>query len=1513
MRKLLLFICVGMLWRVSIFGQCQTNINFNTWGQEGYAANGNWTVQGGGTSVFQTINGDPTFYVSPDTFINVQISGKIRIEDNTAFDDDFVGFVFGYREPDGIPNEYDLWLFDWKRETQNKDGGNYTAQEGFTLSRIVGTILAGNANYWPNFWAHDQTAATTPIATDYGSTKGWATFTDYNFVLLYTPTRATILVNNDTIFDEPGCYEPGRFGFYNYSQPNVRYSDFSYTLISNFEVENNDYDQCVSSPVKFLFTDSTCIGGTSLASNIATWDWDFGNGISSTQSNPIYTYNTPGNYDIQLIVTDVNGCQDSVTKTVVVHPPPTPIITSDSVFCPTDSIALMVSGGVDYVWQPSTGLSNPTIANPLAYPSSTTTYSVNITDQYGCQNDTSLLFHVFEATVNGPLVICEGDTTSLGASGGVQYAWSPGGVLNDPTLPNPLAYPTTTTTYQAIVTDIYGCEDTVFQTISVNPRPTITVGPDTTVCPNEPVTFMATGGLNYIWADDQANILGTGASITLSFPDSSWIYVVGTDINGCSNVDSVRLNITPPLIVDAGQDLSICSYETIAIGSQNNPVGTYSWNPGTNLDDPTSLMPVFDPSSDGVFVFTLTVTDQNGCMGSDQMSVTVHPFQLSEVNTPVLCFGDNTGGSIMTINGTAPYSYTWLDSLGNPVTQLSTTNPSASSDSLFAGNYLAIAVDSFGCTDTIPVQITEPSAPLDVSLSNLVNVDCFGNANGEFHVAASGGTPAYQYSIDGGFNFNGTGSFTGLGAAIYTVLVRDANLCTTSLTDTIRTPTGLFAEITTLRHIDCFGANNGAFALVGQGGAPPYQYSLDNVTFSPNLSVSNLAPGRDTVFFFDNNGCQVTLPFEIFEPTPLLSSITDIKGIDCFGNNNGQIWITSNGGTLPHQFSLDGINFQADSTFPNLPGGTDTLIVQDDSLCQVSIPFTITEPALLSTSILSQRNVDCFGNASGELIFSTNGGIPAYQFSLDSMNFQSDSAFANLIAGSYTVTVVDDSSCISQVSVDITEPPALELSNALQSNVDCFGNNSGFVLLDGEGGTSPYQFSLDLLNFQSDSLFVGLTAGDYSFFVVDDSSCVDSISVSITEPDLLQLVIAEQVDVDCFGNDNGSLLLSGLGGVSPYLFGLDNGPLQADSSFGPLTPGTHQVRLQDDSLCMTLLEVNILEPPLLEISAMSTDVTCFGFDNGTGTVEITGGSPEFVIEWDSPSPQNTQTATGLGPGSYQVIVSDLNGCMETASIDVFEPDTLELTIVDGSFVEAFCNWENGEAAVEAVGGIEPYVFRWEGPGFRDGPVATQLFGDTTYTAIVTDSNGCETAIPVFIPQTPPATPMFLTDPTFEDSILFSQANVQFLNQSIGAVAYSWDFGDGDLSDEEHPMHQFTDTRVYAVTLTTYNKYFVCPTDTTILLHIIPDGSLYVPNAFSPNNDGYNDFFYPMGEGLIDYEMIIFDRWGRKIAVLSQLEAHWDGRSSSGQALPEGVYVYRVTAHMNNGATVDRGGTVTLLR
>ena len=194
-------------------------INLNTWTQEGNAGNGNWTVSGDGTSVFQSINGSPTYFVSTDSFINSEFKGSFGVE--TTSDDDFIGFVFGFNGLD------DFYLFDWKQNTQTITGGG-TANEGFRLSKISSTTSANDLN---SLW--DQSAAgVSIIATNYGSTKGWADNVVYDFTLGYTNTGISIFIdggafNNEQIFNIGGLTNAaGRFGFYNLSQSSVRYTGF---------------------------------------------------------------------------------------------------------------------------------------------------------------------------------------------------------------------------------------------------------------------------------------------------------------------------------------------------------------------------------------------------------------------------------------------------------------------------------------------------------------------------------------------------------------------------------------------------------------------------------------------------------------------------------------------------------------------------------------------------------------------------------------------------------------------------------------------------------------------------------------------------------------------------------------------------------------------------------------------------------------------------------------------------------------------------------------------------------------------------------------------------------------------------------------------------------------------------------------------------------------------------------------------------------------------------------------
>lgn len=185
-------------------------INLNTWTQEGPLSNGNWTVSGDGSNVFQSINGNPTYFVSDTDYINTVFDGSFAVE--TSGDDDYIGFVFGWN---GI-NDY--YLFDWKQANQSP------GLEGFTLAKISGPDV--------DFWDHTGDDIEV-LDSDYGTTLGWVDFAVNTFSLDYTTSALSITVNDVLIFSETGTFQSGKFGFYNYSQERVRYQGFTEEVSPN--------------------------------------------------------------------------------------------------------------------------------------------------------------------------------------------------------------------------------------------------------------------------------------------------------------------------------------------------------------------------------------------------------------------------------------------------------------------------------------------------------------------------------------------------------------------------------------------------------------------------------------------------------------------------------------------------------------------------------------------------------------------------------------------------------------------------------------------------------------------------------------------------------------------------------------------------------------------------------------------------------------------------------------------------------------------------------------------------------------------------------------------------------------------------------------------------------------------------------------------------------------------------------------------------------------------------------
>ena len=213
---------IALLATTTVINAAPIPVNLSTWAERGPAANGNWVVAADGSSVLQTINGNPTFFVGPGSQINTTIRGSIRV--GADGDDDYIGFVFGFNGPASTGNDMNFVLFDWKQN--NQSSGGFLAQEGFSLSRVNGTIT----NYLPGFWGHTDSTEFDVLATDFGSTRGWVDNTLYNFEILYQTGRIKIDISGgtfgagQTIFDIMGSFPDGQFGFYNYSQSQVTYA-----------------------------------------------------------------------------------------------------------------------------------------------------------------------------------------------------------------------------------------------------------------------------------------------------------------------------------------------------------------------------------------------------------------------------------------------------------------------------------------------------------------------------------------------------------------------------------------------------------------------------------------------------------------------------------------------------------------------------------------------------------------------------------------------------------------------------------------------------------------------------------------------------------------------------------------------------------------------------------------------------------------------------------------------------------------------------------------------------------------------------------------------------------------------------------------------------------------------------------------------------------------------------------------------------------------------------------------
>lgn len=531
-----------------------------------------------------------------------------------------------------------------------------------------------------------------------------------------------------------------------------------------------------------------------------------------------------------------------------------------------------------------------------------------------------------------------------------------------------------------------------------------------------------------------------------------------------------------------------------------------------------------------------------------------------------------------------------------------------------------------------------------------------GNTNGSIVALATGGTPPYNYSyiISGNTYSQNTGNFQNLAAGSYQVIVSDANSQTATaivnLSNNFPAPSAVVSSYTNPSTCSTF---DGTLTVTANNGTPPYQYSFDNVNYQPNNVFTNLTQGLYSIFVKDANGCiNENYTNYLYPKTSCFGIGFYYSNFEC--NNNGTITIgTVLGGVPPFEYSLDGINYQADNNFYNIGAGLHHMYAKD-ATGLVSI-YTVTSSPLCPVNVTwVATDASCNQNDASMTLSPAYGSSP-YTYTLDGINYQGGNTFTGLAVGNYTFTVKDANGI--SFSGYATIKSKCPIVFAFETDEIC-GQQNGSISATGYNGTAPYQFSIDGINFQNSNIFSGLSAGTYTITLKDADGYTGTTSVTVNR-NCFQLNISI-ISATC-GKANGSITVSASNGTPPYQYSLNGNNFQIGTTFNALAAGSYTVYAKDAANVLADSNITITDTPGLQESVTITQVSCNN-ENGGININGTGGTAPLQYSIDGIAYQSSGVFNNLTSGKYTTYVKDANGCLTADTVLLGVTDACSLIL-----------------------------------------------------------------------------------------------------------------------------------------------------------------------------------------------------------------------------------------------------------
>jgi gliding motility-associated-like protein len=725
----------------------------------------------------------------------------------------------------------------------------------------------------------------------------------------------------------------------------------------------------------------------------------------------------------------------------------------------------------------------------------------------------------------------------------------------------------------------------------------------------------------------------------------------------------------------------------------------------------------------------------------------------------VSCFGQSNGSALVSISGgSGNYSISW-----------SNGNNTASNFGLGVGTYTVNVIDNIsGCSVNGAFVV---SAPSPVSNSGIIsNVNCFGGSTGGVNITPLGGTPPYSYVWTNslGNTVSTVQDLSSVSSGTYAVQITDNNGCSLSNSYQVTQPNQMLNNSAVLSNVTCYSGSNGSIDLQAWGGTAPYTYLW--TTGSSNQDITGLTVGNYSVTITDNKSCVKSSNYTITQPTIITSQMNSTP-VTCFGFSNGIASVIATGGTSPYAYNWQNTSTvfaQNSATLANVPASTYTVNITDANGCSISNSTTISQPSVVSSS-LTFTNVNCHGGNDGSINLSVSGGNAPYGYTWVNAANQNIAVTQDLLqipADTFTVTITDANGCVSTMNQVISEPALPLSSTSAVTNVLCFGNSTGSIAINAAGGTIPYTYNW--VSGQSTSTISNLSAGTYSFTITDFNGCNSSGNLNVIQPNAPLSITNSLVNVTCNGFMNGSINTSVSGGTLPYDFNWSNGIylLAYDTEDLTSIPAeTYAVLVVDNHGCSIADTFVITQPTALNNTISGINILCHS--DSTGSINLTafGATPPYSYVWSNGITSEDQSS--IPAGTYQVTITDANGCLKSDSIELTEPQfpitysftTADVTCRDGS---------NGSINLTVAGGTPLYTYTWSN-------ASSNALNDSltagVYSFLVTDANGC----------------------TATDSMTIYQPAALTINESITPVTcYGLSDGLIDLSTiGGTPPYQFT--------------------------------------------------------------------------------------------------------------------------